>query len=95
MKASDELKTTAVELQELVQSKVGTTKFAETYGRIRQNVLGVRRERRTARVVQAAKNPALASKRKAQRHVAKKESRKRKNNAFAEGRGKFKRRKEE
>ncbi|GJE97349.1 DRIM domain-containing protein [Phanerochaete sordida] len=91
----DELKTTAVELQELVQTKVGITKFAETYGRIRQNVLGVRRERRTARVVQAAKNPAMASKRKAQRNVAKKDSRKRKNNTFAEGRGKFKRRRDE
>ncbi|EKM53530.1 uncharacterized protein PHACADRAFT_98717 [Phanerochaete carnosa HHB-10118-sp] len=91
----DELKTTAVELQELVQNKVGTTKFAEIYGRIRQNILGVRRERRTARAVQAAKSPALASKKKAQRNVAKKESRKRKNSTFAEGRGKFKRRRDE
>jgi hypothetical protein len=41
---------TAVELQDLVQQKVGTTKFATTYNRIRQSVLGVQRERRTARV---------------------------------------------
>lgn len=78
-----------------MQNKVGTTKFAEVYGRIRQNILGVRRERKTARVVQAAKSPALASKKKAQRNVVKKESRKRKNDAFAEGRGKFKRRRDE
>jgi U3 small nucleolar RNA-associated protein 20 len=48
----DELKTLAIEVQELIQSKVGTTKFAEVYSRIRQNVLGVRRERKTARAVQ-------------------------------------------
>jgi hypothetical protein len=41
---------TAVELQDLVQQKVGTTKFATTYNRIRQSVLGVQRERRIARV---------------------------------------------
>ena len=86
---------TPAELQELVQNKVGTTKFTEVYGRLRQNVLGVRRERKTARAVQATKNPALASKRKAQRNLAKKESRKRKNIAFAEGRGKVKRRRDE
>jgi U3 small nucleolar RNA-associated protein 20 len=39
-----------VELQDLVQQKVGTTKFAITYNKIRQTVLGVQRERRTARV---------------------------------------------
>ena len=49
----DELKTLAVELQELIQGKVGTTKFAEVYSRIRQNAVAVRRERKTARAVQA------------------------------------------
>ncbi len=44
-----ELKATAVELQDLVQQKVGTTKFAITYNQIRQTVLGVQRERRTDR----------------------------------------------
>jgi len=48
----DELKTLAIELQDLVQSKVGTTKFSTAYSRIRQSVLSVRRERRTARVMQ-------------------------------------------
>ena len=47
---ADELKMTAVELQDLVQQKVGTTKFAITYNKIRQTVLGVQRERRTARI---------------------------------------------
>lgn len=47
-----ELKTLAIELQDLVQSKVGTTKFSNAYNRIRQGVLGVRRERKTARAMQ-------------------------------------------
>ena len=42
----------AIELQDLVQAKVGTTKFANVYNTIRQKVLEVRRDRRTARVVQ-------------------------------------------
>jgi hypothetical protein len=48
----DELKTLAIELQDLLQSRVGTTKFAATYNRIRQSVLGVQRERKAARVLQ-------------------------------------------
>lgn len=47
-----ELKTLAAELQDLVQAKVGTTKFAGVYNEIRQHVVGVRRERRNARVIQ-------------------------------------------
>lgn len=50
---TDELKATAVELRDLVQQKVGTTKFSVTYNKIRQTVLGVQRERRTARVTKA------------------------------------------
>ncbi|KAI9441558.1 armadillo-type protein [Lactarius indigo] len=78
-----ELKATAVELQELVQQKVGTTKFAVTYNKIRQTVLGVQRERRTARAVKSATNPEAAARRKQQRSATKKESRKRKGAMFA------------
>ncbi|KAI0764301.1 armadillo-type protein [Trametes elegans] len=78
----DDLKALAIELQDLVQSKVGTTKFANVYNGIRQKVLSVRRERRTARVVQNTTNPVAAAKRKLQRNVTKKEGRKRKNDVF-------------
>ncbi|KAI0753565.1 hypothetical protein C8Q80DRAFT_1342693 [Daedaleopsis nitida] len=78
----DELKTLAVELQDLVQGKVGTTKFANVYNSIRQKVLSVRRERRTARAIQVTVDPAAAAQRKQHRNVAKKESRKRKNDSF-------------
>ena len=48
----DEVKTLAIELQELLQEKVGTTKFSAVYSRIRQNTLGKQRERKAARAIQ-------------------------------------------
>ncbi|PPR05452.1 hypothetical protein CVT24_008221 [Panaeolus cyanescens] len=91
----DELKTTAIELQDLVQSKVGTTKFATVYNQIRQGALGIQRERKVARALQATVNPEAAAKRKIQRNVIKKESRKRKERVFAESKGRNKRARQE
>lgn len=51
---ADELKTLSVELQDLIQGKVGVTAFSAVYNQIRQGVLGVRRDRRTARVLQVS-----------------------------------------
>ncbi|KAJ7127009.1 armadillo-type protein [Mycena epipterygia] len=79
----DELKTVCIELQDLVQSKVGTTKFSTAYNQIRQSVLGVQRERKATKVLQVTVNPEAAAKRKLQRNSIKKESRKRKSSAFA------------
>ncbi|KZV69813.1 hypothetical protein PENSPDRAFT_753100 [Peniophora sp. CONT] len=90
----DELKTTAIELQELVQDKVGTTAFANIYARIRQHVLGVQRERRTARATQVAANPQAAAKRRTHRADTKRESKKRKNASFADRKGRLKRAKQ-
>ena len=78
----DELKLTAIELQDMVRSKVGGTKFAEVYNSIRQGVLGVQRERKIARTIQHTTNPEAAARRKIQRNTAKKESRKRKDVVF-------------
>ncbi|KAK7030946.1 U3 snoRNP protein [Paramarasmius palmivorus] len=90
-----ELKDVAIELQELVQSKVGATQFSAIYNQIRQGVLSVRKERKEARVLQMATNPQAAANRKAHRNAIKKDSRKRKNQSFVEGKGKVKRRREE
>jgi U3 small nucleolar RNA-associated protein 20 len=79
----DELKTLAAELQDLVQSKVGTTKFSVTYNQIRQSVLGIRRERKVTRALQFTTNPEAVAKRKLQRNLIKKENRKRKHRGFA------------
>ena len=78
----EELKTTAIELQDLVQGKVGTTKFSIVYNKIRQGALEVRRDRKVARVLQATTNPEAAAKRKIQKNVIKKENRKRKERGF-------------
>ncbi|KAJ7756392.1 armadillo-type protein [Mycena maculata] len=91
----DELKTVCIELKDLVQSKVGTTKFSAAYNQIRQSVLGVQRERKATKVLQVTVNPEAAARRKLQRNTIKKESRKRKSSAFADGKGRIKRRREE
>ena len=51
----EELKTTATELQALVQAKVGTTVFAGAYNRIRQGVVSVQQARRVARVTKVGR----------------------------------------
>lgn len=51
----DELKTTAIELQDLVQAKVGTTVFANAYNRIRQGAVSVQQARRVARVTKVGR----------------------------------------
>lgn len=79
----DELKTLASELQDLVQAKVGTTKFVDVYNRIRQHVETVRKERKKERVLQLSINPQVALKRKMHKNMNKKESRKRKSREFA------------
>ena len=77
------MKLTAIELQDMVRSKVGGSKFAEVYNSIRQGVLSVQRERKVARALQHSTNPETAAKRKIQRNVSKKGSRKRKDAVFA------------
>ncbi|KAJ6608583.1 armadillo-type protein [Mycena sp. CBHHK59/15] len=91
----DELKITCVELQDLVQSKVGTTKFSTAYNQIRQSVLGIQRERKATKALQVTVNPEAAARRRLQRNSIKKESRKRKNSVFADNKGRVKRRRED
>ncbi|KAG2158692.1 armadillo-type protein [Suillus bovinus] len=79
----EELKVTTAELLDLLQNKVGTTVFANTYNRIRQGASSIQQERRVARATKATTNPEAAAKRKLARNAGKKESRKRKNRAFA------------
>lgn len=65
-----------------MQSRVGTTKFANVYNQIRQKVISVRRDRKTARALQVATNPQFTAKRKMHKNANKKESKKRKNAEF-------------
>jgi len=80
----DEIKTVAQELQDLVQTKVGITKFTAIYGQIRQGTLAIRRDRKAARAMKVASNPQGAAIRQIQRNVAKRESKKRKSHALKE-----------
>ncbi|KAK1236291.1 U3 snoRNP protein [Marasmius sp. AFHP31] len=89
-----ELKDIAVELRDLVQSKVGANKFANVYNQIRQGALSVRQGRKEAKILQMATNPQAAAARKAHRNSVKKDSRKRKNQSFSDSKGKLKRRRE-
>ena len=50
----EEVKSLAVELQDMLRAKVGVTSFANIYSRIRQNALTVRQDRKTARVTQVS-----------------------------------------
>jgi U3 small nucleolar RNA-associated protein 20 len=95
--ATDNLKTLATELQDLVQSKVGATAFSTVYSRIRQNAVTTRNERRVKRVLfaQQPERAEAAAQRKIKKNVAKKDSRKRKNVTFADGRGRVKKRRSE
>lgn len=54
MSAAEELKTTATELLDLLQTKVGTTAFANIYNRIRQGASTIQQERRVARATRVS-----------------------------------------
>lgn len=66
-----------------MQAKVGTTKFSLIYNQIRQSAVGIRRKRKVAKALQETTNPKAAAKRKIQRNVIKKDSRKRKDPGFS------------
>ena len=65
-----------------MQAKVGTTKFSLIYNQIRQSAVGIQRKRKIARALLETTNPEAAAKRKIQRNVIKKDSRKRKESGF-------------
>ncbi|KAH6910215.1 U3 snoRNP protein Utp20 [Coprinopsis sp. MPI-PUGE-AT-0042] len=91
----EELKSTSIELRELVQQKVGGTAFSMAYNTIRQKVLEVQRERRTKRVMLGTQHPEQAARRKEKKLKLKKESKKRRTHSFVDSRGGKRRRKED
>ncbi|PWN44412.1 hypothetical protein IE81DRAFT_310637 [Ceraceosorus guamensis] len=80
----DELKSLAMEVQELLQAQLGATRYAAVHSRIKQAILEKRRERKTARLMQGISNPEAATARRAKENTKKHESRKRKNAKFAD-----------
>lgn len=53
----DDIKAAAQELQDMVQTKVGTTKFTAVYSQIRQGNLTARRERKAALAIMVCPQP--------------------------------------
>ncbi|KAL5483039.1 UTP20_9 [Sanghuangporus weigelae] len=69
--AITDLKNLTSELQDLLQTKVGVTTFAQHYSRIRQRVTYVRQERKVTRVLRKTVDPKSAAERKLKRNVGK------------------------
>ncbi|KAL5498462.1 UTP20 [Sanghuangporus vaninii] len=69
--AINDLKILTSELQDLLQTKVGVTTFAQHYSRIRQRVTYVRQERKVTRVLRKTVDPKSAAERKLKRNVGK------------------------
>ncbi|KAL9937664.1 hypothetical protein V8E36_003209 [Tilletia maclaganii] len=74
----EEIKGLAMEVQTLIQEKVGASAFSQTYSKIRQRALSKRRERKTAKLMTTISRPDAAAKRKSKVNARKHDSRKRK-----------------
>lgn len=60
LRRSAELQTLAHEVQELLQSKVGTTMYSSVHATIRQKAAERRNERKTALALQVRKQASIA-----------------------------------
>lgn len=84
-----ELQTLAHEVQELLQSKVGTTAYSTVHTAIRQKAATKRQDRKREIALQAINDPAGEAKRKAQRSEQRAGQKKKRAAAFADGRGRL------
>lgn len=81
----DTVKSLASEVQELLTEVVTPTVYAGVFSRVRSKAIERRQKRRTDRLMQGVLEPEKAAKRKQKRNEGKHESRKRKNQVFADG----------
>jgi len=84
-----ELQTLAREVQELLQSKIGTTSYSAVHNAIRQQAAARRNERKKQLAQQALTDPVEDAKRKAKRAELRKAGNKRKVAAFAAQKERF------
>lgn len=87
----DALKEMAGEVLALIKQHVGTSKFVETYQEVSDGINSVRRERRSARAIQAVVDPKARAVRRFQKNEMKKNGRKRKSEETLSKYGKVKR----
>ncbi|KAH6600372.1 hypothetical protein BASA50_002383 [Batrachochytrium salamandrivorans] len=76
--AAEELQLLAREVMEMFQKQLGTTPYLDMYNEVHLKVQQVQRDRRTKRSVQAVVDPEARAKRRIQKNVMKRVSRKRK-----------------
>ncbi|KAJ3019396.1 UNVERIFIED_CONTAM: U3 snoRNP protein [Siphonaria sp. JEL0065] len=88
-KETDELKNLAKEISEHLQKSVGISCYLEIYNKIDFQVQEAREGRRTKRKVQVIVDPEAAAKRRVQKNVMKKNSKKRKIEELSKKRLKF------
>ncbi|KAJ3146142.1 U3 snoRNP protein [Geranomyces variabilis] len=81
--AADKLRLLAHEVLDHLRKVVGTQPYLETYNKVEQRILEVRRERRAARSVMAVADPEQRARRRIQKNEMKKDSRKRKAEEFS------------
>ncbi|KAJ3175962.1 U3 snoRNP protein [Geranomyces variabilis] len=81
--AADKLRLLAHEVLDHLRKVVGTQPYLETYNKVEQRILEVRRERRAARSVMAVADPEQRARRRIQKNEMKKGSRKRKAEEFS------------
>ncbi|MCO5555787.1 hypothetical protein L7F22_009332 [Adiantum nelumboides] len=79
------LETLAREVQELLQTKLGTQLFAYTYASVKRKANDKRHQRRSQTIQRGIDFPEQMAARKTQRNMRKHESRKRKNDSYAKG----------
>ncbi|GAA6011855.1 hypothetical protein JCM11491_000772 [Sporobolomyces phaffii] len=84
-----ELQTLAKEVQELMQTKIGTTEYAAVHNEIRKRAAEKRNERKRTLALQAINDPEEDAKRKSRRAEQKKNQKKRKVAAFADKKERF------
>ncbi|GAA5866298.1 hypothetical protein JCM3774_006608 [Rhodotorula dairenensis] len=84
-----ELQTLAREVQELLQTKIGTTAYSQVHNTIRQRAATRRQERKQVLAQQAISDPAEEAKRKAKRAELRKAQKKKRTAAFASQKERF------
>ncbi|KAJ3146988.1 U3 snoRNP protein [Geranomyces michiganensis] len=81
--SAEKLRLLAHEVLDHLRKIVGTQPYLETYNKVEQRILEVRRERRAARSVMAVADPEQRARRRIQKNEMKKGSRKRKAEEFS------------
>jgi len=75
---TEELKATAQDVLDLLQTNAGTESYLKVYNKVHLTAMGKRNARHEAKATLAVAEPARAAKRKVQRNEAKRDSKKRK-----------------